>query len=48
MVLGLDKFGIKFNVFLDLKGWKDVGVSWGSVILLKEDGFFISWGRDDY
>ncbi|VBB86591.1 Putative protein of unknown function [Podospora comata] len=48
LVLGSDKFGIKSNAPSDLKGWKDAGASWGSVILLKEDGSLISWGRDDH
>ncbi|KAK4200459.1 regulator of chromosome condensation 1/beta-lactamase-inhibitor protein II, partial [Triangularia verruculosa] len=48
LILGSDKFGIKSNAPRDLKGWKDAGAGWGSVIVLKEDGSLVSWGRDDH
>ncbi|KAK0736855.1 regulator of chromosome condensation 1/beta-lactamase-inhibitor protein II [Apiosordaria backusii] len=48
LILGSDKFGIKSNAPSDLKNWRDAGAGWGSVVVLKEDGSLVSWGRDDH
>ncbi|ROW12855.1 hypothetical protein VMCG_00004 [Cytospora schulzeri] len=48
LVLGADKAGVKSSAPASAVGWKDVGASWGSAFILKEDGELVSWGRDDH
>ena len=48
MILGADKWGIRTQAPLNVKGWKEVGAGWGSVFVLKDDGTLLSWGRDDH
>ncbi|KAF8851148.1 RCC1/BLIP-II [Acephala macrosclerotiorum] len=47
-VLGSDKTGVKSSAPTDILDWKDVGASWGSIFVLKQDGTLLSWGRDDH
>ncbi|KUJ11757.1 RCC1/BLIP-II protein [Mollisia scopiformis] len=47
-ILGSDKAGVKSSAPEDVRQWKDVGASWGSVFVLKQDGTLLSWGRDDH
>jgi protein ATS1 len=48
MLLGSDKFLVRSSAPSDVKGWKDVGASWGSAFVLLESGKLLSWGRDDH
>lgn len=47
-ILGSDKWGIQSGAPPDVKGWKDMGSGWGNIYVLKSDGQFISWGRNDH
>ena len=47
-ILGTDKWDIQTNAPQSCLGWKDIGASWGSIFILKEDGALISWGRNDH
>jgi protein ATS1 len=49
-VLGSDKWGVRSQApdKGSLAGWREVGAGWGSVFVLKEDGWLLSWGRDDH
>lgn len=47
-VLGSDKSGLISSAPKDVLDWKDVGASWGSIFVLKQDGTLLSWGRDDH
>jgi protein ATS1 len=48
IILGSDKWQVKSSALPDVRGWKDIGASWGSIYILREDGNLISWGRDDH
>lgn len=48
LVLGSDKSGVKSAAPSTAQGWIDVGASWGSAYILKDDGTLFSWGRDDH
>lgn len=48
LVLGSDRSGVISAAPKDVHLWKDVGASWGSIFVLKEDGTLLSWGRDDH
>lgn len=43
LLLGPDKSNIKTGAPEHVKGWKDVGASWGSIHLLNDDGSVIAW-----
>jgi protein ATS1 len=47
-IIGADKWDVMAGAPKDVKGWKDIGAGWGSIIVLLEDGKLISWGRDDH
>ncbi|MCJ1306763.1 hypothetical protein MMC25_000406 [Agyrium rufum] len=47
VLLGSDKWKVRSQMPADCTGWKDVGATWGSIFILREDGAIISWGRDD-
>ena len=47
-ILGSDKWQLQQDAPPQVSGWKDVGVSWGSVFILKADGKVESWGRNDH
>jgi len=47
-VLGTHKWQLQQDGLSQIAGWKDVGVSWGSVFVLKGDGKVESWGRNDH
>jgi protein ATS1 len=46
--LGEDKWDIISSSQIDIKGWRDVGASWGNIFLLLESGKLLSWGRNDH
>lgn len=48
VVFGSDKASIQTLAPPILRGWKDVGGSWGSVFVLMSDGSIACWGRDDH
>lgn len=48
VILGTDKWDIMDGAPKDIKEWKDVGASWGSIFVLLENGKLLSWGRDDH
>jgi protein ATS1 len=47
-ILGSDKWKVRSSAPPDVRGWKDVGATWGSIFVLQEDGKLLSWGRDDH
>lgn len=47
-VLGTDKWSVKSAAPQAVRGWKDIGASWGSIFVLLENGVLLSWGRDDH
>jgi protein ATS1 len=47
-VLGPDKLSVMSSAPKDVHQWKDVGASWGSIFVLKQDGTLLSWGRNDH
>lgn len=48
IVLGSDKWLVRTAAPERLRGWKDVGASWGGVFVLLNDGAVLSWGRNDH
>jgi protein ATS1 len=48
VILGSDKWDVIASAPSHVRGWKDVGASWGSIFVLQEDGILLSWGRDDH
>ncbi|KAH8600864.1 ATS1 protein [Bisporella sp. PMI_857] len=48
LVLGSDKWNVRSEAPVDVRGWKDVGATWGSIFVLRNDGKLLSWGRDDH
>lgn len=47
-VLGTDKWNVMTGAPENVKNWKDVGASWGSIFVLLQSGELTSWGRDDH
>lgn len=47
-ILGSDKLSVISSAPKDIHQWKDVGASWGSIFVLKQDGTLLSWGRDNH
>ncbi|KAI9867066.1 MAG: hypothetical protein M1813_000464 [Trichoglossum hirsutum] len=47
-VLGLNKWGVQSSMPECIRGWKEIGASWGSIFVLRGDGCLLSWGRDDH
>ena len=47
-ILGSDRWQLRQNAPPQLSDWKEIGVSWGSIFILKKDGTIQSWGRDDH
>ena len=47
-LFGTDKWQIEQNAPAQIPDWKEVGVSWGSIFVLKKDGRLESWGRNDH
>jgi len=48
LILGSDKWAVRSNAPAAVPGWNDIGASWGSVFVLRQDGTLLSWGRDDH
>ena len=48
LILGSDKWQIKTRAPEIIPEWKDVGASWGSILVLHESGSITSWGRNDH
>lgn len=48
LVLGSDKWNVMSEAPHSVAEWKDVGASWGSIFVLRQDGKLLSWGRDDH
>lgn len=47
LVFGSNKWQIRSSAPKDIRGWKDVQASWGSLFLLSQDDLMLSWGRND-
>lgn len=47
-VIGSDKHGVISSAPKYIRAWRDVGASWGSILILKQDRTVLSWGRDDH
>jgi protein ATS1 len=47
-IIGSDKWNVRSAAPKSVASWKDVGASWGSIFVLREDGSLLSWGRDDH
>jgi protein ATS1 len=47
-VLGSNKFGIASTAPADIRDWKSIGTSWGSIFVLLRSGVVVSWGRNDH
>ncbi|KAI9740719.1 MAG: hypothetical protein M1818_004684 [Claussenomyces sp. TS43310] len=47
-VLGSDKWNIRRLAPANVKGWKELSASWGSIFVLKTTGEVLSWGRNDH
>lgn len=47
MVLGSDKWRVRSDAPHDIRGWKKIGSSWGSITVLTTTGELLGWGRND-
>ncbi|KAK0388391.1 hypothetical protein NLU13_4636 [Sarocladium strictum] len=47
-ILGSDKWGLQSAAPQTVPTWKDVGASWGNIVVLTEAGELLAWGRDDH
>lgn len=47
-ILGSDKWEVRSMAPANISGWKDIGATWGSILVLKKDGKLLSWGRGDH
>ncbi|KAG9249187.1 regulator of chromosome condensation 1/beta-lactamase-inhibitor protein II [Calycina marina] len=47
-ILGSDKWQVRSAAPADVRGWKEIGATWGSIFVLRETGKLLSWGRDDH
>ena len=47
ITFGSDKWGIKSRAPREIRNWKDIGASWGSLFVLDDSGLVTSWGRND-
>ncbi|KAF2263738.1 RCC1/BLIP-II [Lojkania enalia] len=47
MVLGDDPNGVDSDKPTDVKGWKDIGASWGTIFVLFNDGALRGWGKSN-
>lgn len=49
-IIGSDKCNIISDTppETEIRNWKDVGASWGSIFMLLNDGKLLSWGRNDH
>jgi protein ATS1 len=45
-ILGGDKYGLKKNMPNRVRGWKDIGATWGAIFVLFENGRLIGWGKE--
>lgn len=48
LVLGSNKWEVRSNAPHAVPGWKDIGASWGSILVLFDSGSILSWGRHDH
>lgn len=48
VVFGSDKWGVRSNAPPSIRGWKEIGSSWGGIYVLLETGELLGWGRDDH
>ena len=46
-IIGSDKWSVRSQGPPNLRGWKEIGASWGSIFILDCDGSIQSWGRND-
>lgn len=47
-ILGSNKWQVQSQAPASVPKWKDVGASWGSILVLEESGKIMSWGRNDH
>ncbi|KAJ8064337.1 hypothetical protein OCU04_006681 [Sclerotinia nivalis] len=47
-IIGSDKWNIRSSAPEKISGWRDAGSTWGSILILQNDGSLVSWGRDDH
>jgi protein ATS1 len=43
-----DRFGVRANAPLHVGHWKRIAATWGSILVQKDDGSIVSWGRNDH
>ncbi len=48
IVLGSDKWRVRSDAPSHVRGWKDIGATWGGIYVLFADGSVRSWGRKDH
>jgi protein ATS1 len=48
VVLGSDKWSVRSHAPSDVRGWKDIAVTWGAITVLFQNGKVRSWGRNDH
>ena len=48
VILGSDKWNVRSAAPSAIPRWKNLGASWGSIFVLRDDGKLLSWGRDDH
>jgi protein ATS1 len=47
-LFGSNKFSIISAAHADIRNWKSIGASWGSIFVLLSSGVMVSWGRNDH
>lgn len=47
-VLDTNKWNLQRDAPERISDWKDIGATWGSIFVLREDGKVESWGRNDH
>lgn len=47
-VIGSNKWNVISDAPLEMRNWKDIGASWGSILVLQSNGKLLSWGRHDH
>jgi protein ATS1 len=48
IVIGSDRWAIISRSPEDIRLWKDIGASWGSIFVILSNGDMLSWGRNDH
>lgn len=48
VILGSDKWKVRSAAPSNVVGWQDIGAGWGSIMVLRNNGTVLPWGRDDH